>query len=154
MIVDPSGPMCYCGARGCLEILIAGPAIACRAQERAAKVSTCLIDLAGGKIEAIDAGMVARAAIGGDRLALQLVEETGYYLGLGLVNILRMAYPVKILLYGGGLKSYPLFRASMQATLQHHLVLEPDRDIPVEVAALSEQAGMIGAGYAAYTLLE
>jgi glucokinase len=153
-IVDPSGPLCYCGAHGCLEILIAGPAIARRAQERAACGPTCLIELASGKIEAIDAGMVAQAALAGDPIALQLVEETGYYLGLGLANILRMFYPAKILLYGGGLKSYPLFQASMQATLQRHLVLEPDHDIPVELATLGEQAGIIGAGYAAYKLLE
>lgn len=153
MIVDPSGPACYCGAHGCLEILVAGPALARLAQERAAGKDTRILDLAGGRLEAVDAGIVALAAADQDALACELLDQVGYWLGLGIVNILRTFYPKKILLGGGGTRSYKFFQKKMQGTIRDMLVLEPDL-VPIELAQLGEDAGMIGAAYAALKKLE
>lgn len=46
MIFDPSGPECYCRAKGCWESLASGTAIGAYAREQAASHSTLMIELA------------------------------------------------------------------------------------------------------------
>ena len=83
-IVDPSGPQCYCGGKGCWESWSSGTAIGRAAREalQASGASTepgkpgaLLLALAEGEIERVDAGLVAEAARQGDPLALQVIER-------------------------------------------------------------------------------
>lgn len=103
MVLDPRGPVCKCGNRGCLEALASGPAIAARAAEavRAGR-SPRLEALAEGDLENLTARQVARAAREGDPEARAILEEAGNWIGLaiaGLVNLLDL----RSVALGGGL---------------------------------------------------
>ena len=103
-ILLPNGPRCGCGKQGCLEALCSGPAIARRAQAAiqkqlaGEKVSTAMLPLANGRIGDVKSEHVLAAARMGDALALELVQETAYYMGWGIANLVNILNPDIVLL--------------------------------------------------------
>lgn len=95
----PDGPLCRCGKRGCLEALASGPAIARAARESLAPGRDKRVRvLAGGSVKAITAMHVVEAAKQGDRFALDILTEAGYFMGIGLANIVQILNPEIIVL--------------------------------------------------------
>ena len=96
-IVDPAGPPCNCGARGCLETLVSATAVIrmARAAVSAGEPTT----LAG--CEPLNAKAVYDAAAAGDSVAQQIVTDVGTRLGIALRNVI-MAYDVDTVVLGGG----------------------------------------------------
>jgi predicted NBD/HSP70 family sugar kinase len=81
-VVDPNGPRCACGQRGCLEALVSGPSIARRAN-------------------AATPQEVYAAAVAGDPHATDLVEDVGRLLAWA-IHTLVMTYDVERVVVGGG----------------------------------------------------
>ncbi len=146
--VDPSGPECYCGARGCWESLASGTAIGVFARECATREPTTLLQKAGNDPEKIDAALVAEAAREGDRLALQIMQHTADYLGLGLVSLLHLFLPDCVIFTGGVMRSYALYQSRLHEIVKQHAVMAPIDQIPLRMAQLGQQAGIYGAARA------
>ncbi|GHO43298.1 ROK family protein [Ktedonospora formicarum] len=111
---NPTGPLCRCGGRGCLEALAAGPALALRAQDelRSGK-SSLLRDLIGKQpLENLRSEDVFEAARKGDALATKILREAGQYLAYG-IYLLSMSLDPQIVIIGGGLavEGSPLIEA-------------------------------------------
>ena len=99
-VVHQGGPVCGCGKRGCLEAFCSGPAIARRTREalrQRPQDGTAIVSLSGGP-ESATAEHLFAAARQGDELALELVDETAHYLGVGLANIIQAINPEVIVL--------------------------------------------------------
>jgi glucokinase len=101
-VVPQGGPVCGCGKRGCLEAFCSGPAIARRTKEALQQSpqgdsATACVALAGD-LEMVTAEHTFAAARQGDALALQLVDETAHYMGVGLANIIQALNPEVIVL--------------------------------------------------------
>lgn len=97
IIAEPDGPLCNCGARGCLETLVAGPAIARMGQEAVEAGEDTVLQRAG----TITAATVYEAAASGDGVALRITEQVGTTLGRAL-HALVMSYDVERIVLGGG----------------------------------------------------
>lgn len=71
MVMDPDGPLCGCGHRGCWETYVGGRMVAeqVRAKIRAGGIQTSIIEKAGS-IDAINMQALEAAAREGDRFAL------------------------------------------------------------------------------------
>jgi glucokinase len=95
IVLDPGGPPCACGLRGCFEALAAGPAVALRAAERLAEGRPSVLT---GDPTPAD---VYAAAAAGDELATEIATEVGGYVARA-VHELVMAYDVEIVVLGGG----------------------------------------------------
>jgi glucokinase len=146
--IDINGPECYCGGRGCLEILAAGPAIALAAQGRARAEDTLLTTSSRGDIEAITAHTVAQAALEGDRLALEIIERTAFYIGVGLANLITIVGPEVIVMGGGVLTEWDLFAPTVQrVAMEWAREVHPER-VRILPAALGHDVGIIGAARA------
>ena len=105
-MIDPSGPECYCGAHGCWESLVSGPAIVHFARESGlADKSEYLRTIPG---DSIDAAIVFTGARQGDAVCLQLVDRIADYIALGLASIMMLILPDCVVLTGGGLRSFDL----------------------------------------------
>ena len=89
--VQPDGPLCLCGGRGCLETLVSG-----RALMRMARASRS--PLAAHK-DLSYASLIA-AAEAGDREILDLFHTMGQYLGICVSNVVNTLNPSKIILTG------------------------------------------------------
>ena len=147
-ILLPDGPPCGCGKRGCLEALCSGPAIARRAQaavrnERAA--ATALLDLAGGRIEDVKSEHVLEAARRGDDLALQLVEETGYYMGWGIANLVNILNPDIVLLGTIAIAAGDLLLNPIRKTVAEFAMTRPAEAVKIAPAQLGEALGDLAA---------
>ena len=103
IIINPDGPPCTCGNRGCLEAYASGRSILRRAREGG---TNCKLSPAGDFNESVkDLSLLARAAQGGAEFEAGLFQEMGKYLGIGIANLINMMDPDLVLL-GGVLARY------------------------------------------------
>ena len=100
--IDTEGRRCKCGNYGCLEAYASGPNIAMRAVEeiKAGAVSR-LADYVGGDLRQVTAQTVYQAAHDGDQLALEVVNDTAKFLGVGIANLLNVFNPEVVVVCGG-----------------------------------------------------
>ena len=113
--IADSGNTCSCGAVGCLESFCSASAIAERGKElgrRGREGLTGIGDSSGDSSEGITAKEIVQAAAEGDTAALHIVQEAARWLARGLLTVIRILNPDKIIL-GGGL------------TLAGQVLLEP-----------------------------
>lgn len=155
MRLDPNGPPCYCGGRGCWESLAAGPAIARDLQAAVRqKPSSRMLELAGGEVSRVDAAVMAQAARQGDPLALEWTARLGAIYGMGLVNLILLLLPDAIVLGGGVMRSFDLFEEPIRAAAASVQPVVPAERVTIQPAQLGQQAGVLGAARAALDLLQ
>jgi glucokinase len=100
--IDTEGRRCKCGNYGCLEAYASGPNIALRAvEELEAGAESRLRTLVGGDLQKITAQTVYQAAANGDELALEVVNDTAKFLGVGIGNLLNVYNPEVVVVCGG-----------------------------------------------------
>lgn len=150
IIVDPSGPECPCGLRGCIEQFASGGAIARAARRRAeGNPNTTLVAFAGS-VDAITAKHVAQAAREYDEVALGVMREAGHWLGIGLSNIANLFDPQTIVLGGGVVKAGETFLGVARDTFVAMTAAQRRRPMRLDVTALGSDAGIIGAAALAF----
>jgi len=96
MTIDYKGPRCGCGKLGCVEALVAGPAIAKRARAKIeAQPSTggTILELAGGNLDLVTSETVGKAYTNGDPLAREVLLETVELLAIWLGNMIDLLEP-------------------------------------------------------------
>jgi glucokinase len=104
MLAVPHGHLCGCGRLGCLEQYASGNALVRFAQTGARQDpqrAHALLDLAGGDWEAVTGPMVTTAAQVGDPIACAAFAQIGYWLGMGLGDMVQILDP-QVLVVGGG----------------------------------------------------
>jgi glucokinase len=136
-VIDPSGPPCFCGARGCWEVLARGPAMVEWLTSQAPKDYPHLKGLTAKKI--------CDLSQQGDGLALQTVERETYYLGLGVANLVTLFSPEAIVLGGSVMGSAHLFLDDVRATIRRHCGLVPSHRTALTLASLGPDAPLLGA---------
>ncbi len=105
MTIDDDGPICNCGNRGCWETLASGTALAREARHRIEEgMRTSILEYAEGDMRKVTAQVIQDAAERGDNLAKELIGQTGYYLGVGLANLINIFNP-ELIVIGGGLSN-------------------------------------------------
>lgn len=146
VIIPDGGPGCSCGGQGCLETLASGTAIAARARELIARGGgKALLALAGNRGGDITARTVGAAAMNGDGEALDIVRRAGYYLGIGLANLVHVLNPAAIVIGGGvanGLGEMLLGPARQEMRRRVMPVL--GRTVEVLPGALGDRSGLLG----------
>jgi len=97
MVVEPQGPLCPCGAWGCLEALAAGPAIAREAQNAVERGELTML----GNYDPITPQVVFKASQLDDPVAVNVIQRSSYYLSRA-IQWLVMTYDVEMVVLGGG----------------------------------------------------
>jgi len=136
-VVDPSGPLCSCGFRGCWESLATGPAMVAWLERNATTDRRYPTDLT--------AKQICQLAQQGDELARQAVEHEAYYLGLGLANLVNLFVPDVIILGGSVMKSATLFLDGIRKVIRQGCRFVPYEKTELALASLGEDANLIGA---------
>jgi glucokinase len=141
--LDPDGPLCGCGQPGHLEAFASGPAIARDARKALEQGrSSTIPEQAGGEVTAKS---VAAAAMAGDALAIELLHQAGYYLGLGLANLIHILEPQRILIGGGVSLAGELLLQPARQTVDQRLMSSVYRGVEILPAALGPDVGLMGA---------
>jgi glucokinase len=136
-VIDPSGPSCSCGFRGCWEALAAGPAMSAWFMEQVSAHDRSHPRLTTKEI--------CELAKEGDPLACRTLERHGKYLGLGLANLINMFAPDAIVLAGSVMKNADLFMTQVRATIAQGCRFVPHERTELMLASLGENANLIGA---------
>jgi len=153
--VDPTGPPCPCGGRGCWERYASGSALGRFGREAGeGGRATRVVELAGGDFHDVRGEHVGAAAREGDPEALELMARFAWWVAQGLANLADAFDPDKIVLGGGMLESVDLFLDRTREVFADLVLAGPERP-PVEIvpATLGERAGAIGAALVARDLL-
>jgi glucokinase len=137
MVVDPAGPQCSCGFRGCWESLAAGPAMVAWLQHNSPPDYP--------HRDALTARRICELAQNNDVVALQAVETEGYYLGLGLANLINLFTPDAIVLSGSVMKSAPLFMDRIRGVIRSGCRFVPAGKTELALASLGDDTNLIGA---------
>ncbi|MER7134282.1 ROK family protein [Streptosporangium saharense] len=151
VVVEPGGPVCGCGARGCLEAVARGPALAAWALGRGWQPGSAVRDVPDGEaapyVEAATASgrQLALDAAAGDRLALAAMDRAGRALGLAVAAAVNLC-DLDLVTVGGGLsQAGRLLFDPLEATLGEHTRMDFARRARVVPAALGQNAGLVGA---------
>ncbi len=145
MTVEPDGPQCNCGNRGCWETLVGPTAILRQVREAAAHARSSKLSAPGsGEESRLRMEHVLEAALRQDAAVLKILNEVGRYLGLGIANLINMLNPSLIVL--GGVLSlaapYILPRAREEVSL--HALVQPRKGVEIIVSAFKFDACVMG----------
>lgn len=147
VIVEPDGPPCGCGNRGCWEQVASGHAIARAGRAAiAARPDSAIAALAGGDPGAVTGAMVTEAALAGDETAVAILQEVGRRLGEGVAGLVNVLDPSIVVMGGGAAMAGELLlgplRAAYRATVEG---VDVRPEVPIVPASLGNDAGAVGA---------
>ncbi len=144
IIVQKDGPQCNCGARGCLEAIASGTAIAREAKAGLKRgESPLLAKLVGdGDPTSKDVGQAARK---GDPFSTKLLQESFTYLGLGIASLLNVLDPQLVVIGGGVSNLDELLFDPVRKTVKETLGTSQLADVLIVKAELGADVGVLGA---------
>jgi glucokinase len=134
VVVDPQGPPCGCGGRGCLEAIARGPAVVAWAERNGWRGAAG----AGGR------ELVEDARRGHD-VAVAALHRAGSALGVAIASVTHLL-DLEVVAIGGGLtQAGPLLLDPLEETFRAYAGLDYAKRVRVVAAALGQQAGLVGA---------
>lgn len=152
-VIDPSGPLCECGLKGCVEQFVSGTAIARMGREAmAADPASSMVSFAGS-VEEITAEHVARAAREYDETARKVLRSAGLALGAALSNIANLFDPEVIVLAGSVTRAGEPFLGPARDELVRMTTAQRRRPMRLDVSTLDGEGGILGAGALALELV-
>jgi glucokinase len=124
--IDPDGPWCGCGNRGCLEAFA-------RADQIAIACGTATAEAA------------VEAARAGDARALRGLRDIGRYLGIGIANVITILSPDRVVLGGGVAAAAELLFGPIRDEVARRVTTTSLDEVQIVPAELGTWAGAIGA---------
>ena len=124
--IDPDGPSCNCGNRGCVEAFARADRLA----------EAC---------GAPDAETAVERARNGDAAAIAGLARVGRYLGIGIANVVTLINPDRVVIGGGIAAAGDLLLASAGAEIRDRVQMTSLAQVEIVMAELGIWAGAIGA---------
>ena len=154
-IVDPAGPPCICGLKGCLEAHASGRSLREGVEEAAAR-GTLGPGFLRDRWESgtLDARIVYAAAQKGDPTAGKLFHRMGWALGLAAANLFTVLGIRTVIIGGGVAAAWDQFIGPLKESLARHSCMLDPAQTQVLPSVLGDDAGPLGAGFLAWDLLE
>jgi len=146
MLVDPLGPVCACGTRGCWEAFASGTGLANIARTLVAKGGgVAILERAGGEPGHINGEHVADALALGDRDAQAVLDEFAQRVAVGLGGLITVFDPSVVVLGGGLTALSDRFIPDVQSHLPSTILGSQYRPVvPVVPTQLGAEAGAVG----------
>lgn len=132
LVINPEGPLCDCGKRGCLESYLGEGALLKQAQQEL-----------GADIHTIED--LIRAAETGDERAVNILKSSGYLLGQQLANLINLFNPRLIIISGEGVRMGDVFFDGMQRAVEEHAVYELMQDTEIRINSWGDDVWARGA---------
>ncbi len=151
MVLDPDGPVCGCGTRGCFEALASRTAIFNKVKSAVNDgAKTLLMDAGDDSVTRIRSGKLRRAIEAGDELAAAVLGETCLYTGVAIANLCNLLNP-EVVALGGGLIEQ--LQADMLPKIRDtalERIMPGARQVRIMATALGDDAGITGAAILAH----
>jgi predicted NBD/HSP70 family sugar kinase len=132
LVVDPNGPLCDCGKRGCLESILSDRALVAAAKREV-----------GQDVESLDD--LIRQAEGGQPAALAILERVGRLLGQQMANLVNLLDPKLILISGEGIRMGSRFFEPLRAAFREGVMSGLAEDTEIRVDSWGDDIWALGA---------
>ena len=129
--LNEEGPICNCGGKGCLERYVGNKYLL----EKVRKLFKKDISLEE----------VNHLASQGNRMALRFWQETATYIGLGLVGVVNLLNPQRIIIGGGISNASKHLFPVIEETIKSRAMNIPSRMVKIQKAKLGDESGIMGA---------
>ncbi|WJV20352.1 ROK family glucokinase [Rossellomorea marisflavi] len=143
-VVPKGGYSCNCGKTGCLETVASATGVVRVARE---KLKSSTEDSVLRDLKVIGSKQVFDAARTGDSLALKIVDQLAYYLGLSLANLGNAVNPEKIVIGGGVSKAGKTLLEPVMNYFKRFAFPKVRTSTTIDIATLENDAGVIGAAW-------
>jgi glucokinase len=134
------GPQCVCGQPGHVERYAGARYIVARARRKMATQKSSLANY-----DVLTPEVIAREAKRGDRVAREVFSEVGYYLGIGIANLLALFDPEIVIISGGIARAGRVLFTPIHKTVQQAALGSEHRRFRIVPALLGDDAGILGA---------
>lgn len=146
MTVFPDGPRCGCGNHGCWEALAARDAIVRRAIRKLQDGrKSSLSEVVDYDWRELTPEIIAKEANKGDEVARETIEETGYWVGIGVANLINILNPEVFIIGGRIAQAGELLFGAIERTVQARGLSASWRPCKIIPSALGDDAGVMGA---------
>lgn len=147
--VEPfGGPKCKCGSTGCLEMFASATAIVRMTREALDRSVESVLSK-----ENLAAKIIYEAGRAGDKLAIEVFQRAGAYLGVGLANLINILGPEIIVIGGGVADSWDLFEPAMREQIRQRAFPSLSQNVIIKKAECGDNAGLLGAARLAFDSL-
>lgn len=143
-----TGPQCGCGARGCLEAFVGTIGIRRRVMEGILQHPQSILAQMVQKEQDFKIELVSRAAEQGCPLALKIWEDTGFFLGVGIANVVLVLDVDTVVLTGGVSGAAKYFLPAAENVLHHQQIQTPFKKVRLMVSRDPNIGGVGAAMYA------
>jgi len=144
--VDPAGPRCRCGNRGCLEAIAGSYGMIRRARELAReRPGRYLLKWIERDRRPLTPALIAEAARKGDGVARMVMRETGEALGTAIASLVNLLNPEAVIVGGGVSESFDLLSPHVHRVVERRAFPEPAAQVRIERSVLGNDASVIGA---------
>lgn len=146
MVIEPNGRFCPCGSFGCLESYAAGRAIVDRVISSLEDgTKSILTEYFDGNFYKITPELVYKAALDGDALSREVFREAGYYLGIGIANLINVFSPEAIIIGGGLVGAWDMFIEELKKEVSKRAFKALSANVKILKSILKEDCGSVGA---------
>lgn len=146
MNVSGNNKLCKCGKRGCLETVAGGWALSKIAKERLEKgEDSRLLEEYRNYLDKITYDAIIDYALMGDQFAIELIEESGKYIGKNLSDFINLFNPELIIIGDKGAYAGELLLFPIQAEAVKHTLCELYEDTYIVSSQLGKDAAALGA---------
>ncbi len=145
-----TGPLCGCGARGCLEAFVGTIGLKRRALQSAVDHPASILAQTLQNTTDFKVAQLAKAAEQHCPQALQLWQDTGRYLGIGIANLVLILDLDTVVLTGGISGAAPYFLPALKEVLEHQQIKTPFEKLKLCVSKNPDIGGVGAALYAIY----
>lgn len=142
--LQPNGELCYCGKQGCLETISSGRAITKRVNERLSAGASSMILKSKQLSEKVDPIDILKAANLGDQFSIEILEEAGKYLGIGIAVLINLFNPGHIIIGGTISQVASYLLDSLKNNAMKHSIVQLNKNVVFEISDLKNNAGSLG----------
>jgi predicted NBD/HSP70 family sugar kinase len=139
-VMDPDGPWCDCGKRGCLEAYVSDPALVREAREAAAGRR-----LGGVDPDELTIQGVTELARAGDDTTRAIFARAGRMLGMGVANLINILNPALIIVSGEGVRAGDLLFQPMRESVARYAFNGLAEDAEIVIQEWGDEAWARGA---------
>jgi glucokinase len=144
--IDPSGPLCGCGNRGCLEALASGPALTAAALRLMLIGSAPVLhERTRGNPAEISVALIGLAATAGDAGCREVIATAARSLAIGIANVVTIVHPDLVVLGGGVSELGEQLLRPIREQVPQRVRMFPANDIQIVRSQSGSKAGLLGA---------
>ncbi len=141
-----NGALCYCGKHGCLETLSSGRAIIEEIKEKLKAGASSKLTSYNSNIDKIDLNDILKASNNGDLFSIEILDQAGKYLGIGIAQLINIFNPELIVIGGMFSQVANYLLDSLKNNAMKHSLIKLNENIKFGISELHYNVASLGVG--------